>query len=64
MSALKKSGFDSAQGFPYESSPHIVYKILYVNSFLVLLFFTIMTILQIVWTKITTFFKQCVSIIL
>ena len=33
MGALK-SGFDSAQGFSYESSSHMVYKILYyVNSF-------------------------------
>ena len=32
MGALK-SGFDSCQGFPYESSSHMVYKILYVNSF-------------------------------
>ena len=28
-----KSGFDSNQGFPYESSSHILYKALYVNSF-------------------------------
>ena len=28
-----KSGFDSAQGFPYESSSYMVYKVLYVNSF-------------------------------
>ena len=32
MGALK-SGFDSTQGFPYESSSHMVIKILYVNSF-------------------------------
>ena len=32
MGALK-SGFDSDQGFPHESSSHIVYKVLYVNSF-------------------------------
>ena len=42
MSALKKSGFDSAQGFPYESSPHIVYTILYVNSFLVFYYFSLL----------------------
>ena len=28
-----KSVFDSGQGFPYESSSHIMYKVLYVNSF-------------------------------
>ena len=29
-----ESDFDSAQGFPYKSSSHMAYKILYVNSFL------------------------------
>ena len=33
--------FDSAQGFPYESSSHMVYKILHVNSFFVFCFFII-----------------------
>ena len=28
-----KSAFDSDQGFSYESSSHIVNKVLYVNSF-------------------------------
>ena len=28
-----ESGFSSAQGFPDESSSHILYKVLYVNSF-------------------------------
>ena len=32
MGALK-SGFDSAQGFRYESSSDMVYKVLYVNTF-------------------------------
>ena len=42
VSTLKKSGFDSAQGFPYESSPHIVYTILCVNSFLVFYYFSLL----------------------
>ena len=28
-----KSGFESDQGFPYGSSSHMVYKILYLGSF-------------------------------
>ena len=32
-----KSGFDSAQDFPYESYSHMVYKVLYVNIFYSLL---------------------------
>ena len=35
--------FGSAQGFPYKSSSHMVYKILYVNSFF---FFIIIIIHQ------------------
>ena len=37
MGALK-SGFDSGQGFPYESSSHMIYKVLYVNNFYSLYF--------------------------
>ena len=32
-----KSGFDYNQGFPYEPSSHMVWKVLYVNSFYILL---------------------------
>ena len=35
-----KIGFDSAEGFPSESSSHMVYKILYVNSFYVFYYFS------------------------
>ena len=33
FSALLKIGLNSSQGFPYESSSHTVYKVLYVNRF-------------------------------
>ena len=65
--------FDSTQGFPYESSSHMVYKILYVNRFFVFFFFFVpqhddylvnISILYSMYTWSLYIIKKCIYIVL